>query len=135
MLLSDSQLSCTARRSHTPMIPNALGNIWRNTPNNAQRIPLRISRCVSSIQRQDSFIRDISGDEVAEGHLNGQIDIAPSNWQERSDIDRLRLDGFRTSLQSPKLSFKHYDDVMMTPKKRPCPRPYRLIKPVILRLP
>ncbi|CAG9529865.1 unnamed protein product [Cercopithifilaria johnstoni] len=120
--------------SNPPVISNALGAM---TSNNMQRI-LRIVRHVPSNQEQERFIRDISGDEAAEGHLNGQIAIAVPDCRERLNANRSRPDRFRTPLQSSKLYFKHCSDLLMAPKKRRCPPYCKLTKaaaPFILRLP
>ncbi|VBB31397.1 unnamed protein product [Acanthocheilonema viteae] len=127
-----------ARISGPPMISDALGVMRQQTSNNAQRIPLRIARHVSSNQEQDRLIRDISGDKVAEGHLNGQIAVAVPDYREGSNINRGRSDGFRTPLQSSKSYFKYCNDLLMAPKKRHCPRYHRTTEPsaaFMLRLP
>lgn len=105
------------------LISNISGDVKQNS-NKMPRMPRRTARDVSGNQGRDPYIRDISGDKVAVGELDGQIIAVPSR-RERANGNRERSDAFRTPLQSPTLYLKYCNKLLMAPKKRRFRRYFR----------
>ncbi|EJW86033.1 hypothetical protein WUBG_03056 [Wuchereria bancrofti] len=117
---------------------SSVSSIVKRTSNKATRIPFGRNQDISGNQEPNRCIRDLSGDKVAVGELNGRISVAVPGCRERLNDNRKRSNGFRTPLQSPTLYVKHCNDLLMAPKKRRCTRSYRMTKvpmPRMLRSP
>ncbi|VDK73799.1 unnamed protein product [Litomosoides sigmodontis] len=114
--------------ANAPIVWNASSVIRHHASNYTQRVPLRAVRRVSSGQEEEDnrFSRDTYGDEVAEGHLNGQVAVALPDRQERSNANGSGTDECRTPLQSSKFYFKLCSAHAMAPKKPRCPRYCRI---------
>ncbi|KAM3721108.1 Thioredoxin-related transmembrane protein [Dirofilaria immitis] len=102
------------------MISNA-SNIVKQTSNKAPRIPLEVTREVSSNQKQNRPTKDASGNEVAEDEMGEQIPAAVPNFQNKSNK-------FRTPLNSPRICSKYYSNLLMAPKKPSRSRRYMMTK-------
>ncbi|KAK6106339.1 hypothetical protein QQG55_23825 [Brugia pahangi] len=117
--------------SNSSTMISSASNVVKRTSNKETRIPFGRIQDISGNQEPNRCIRDLSGDKVAVGELNGRISAAvPAvpGYRERLNENSKRSNGFRTPLQSPTLYVKHCNDLLMAPKKRRCTRSYRMTK-------